>query len=520
MQGKRWGTIATPVMAGLLLLPSMSFGGQPKDFGEKTEDRLIAQSEKLFGFNQPLAEPADVADVVPRELASAQQRQLLAGGLQAEFVARNVANLADMIAFWPNDTEYTHLVVCIEQGRSGVTPAGNGGLNAAVQRVNVATGAVETILHGMSRCDGIRTTPWGTILATEESDDGRAYEILDPLGTTGHWVADRTTGDVRDGIDAPTPSTKVAQRQALPTMAWEGLAVLPSGVVVGGDELRPGDDGLLDADGGAIFKFVPSSVSSPAGGPIANLSQSPLVAGRTYAMQISCQSRTSGSFPQYGQGCEVGEGAWVEIDPLNARPDASAKGATGYYRPEDLHDDPEYAGPGARFCWTNTGNSGASHFAEVMCAIDESPLGTGDRIDARTSFVYLEDESQQRDYAVVTANRFVEGDARFNSQDNLAFQPSTGNLYVIEDDSFGEVYACLPDGGDRDLKSDGCLPMLSVADPSAEPTGFVFDGTGRVAFYNVQHGQQPASLLDLASNPVDGKTDDLIRITGFKLPKD
>jgi len=29
-------------------------------------------------------------------------------------------------------------------------------------------------------------------------------------------------------------------RAALPTMAWEGLAVLPSGVVIAGDELRPG----------------------------------------------------------------------------------------------------------------------------------------------------------------------------------------------------------------------------------------------------------------------------------------
>ncbi|MGH8613511.1 MAG: hypothetical protein ACREYF_16215, partial [Gammaproteobacteria bacterium] len=50
----------------------------------------------------------------------------------------------------------------------------------------------------------------------------------------------------------------------------------------------------------------------------------------------------------------------------------------------------------------------------------------------------------------------------------------------------------------------------------AEPTGFIFDGTGKVAFYNMQHGQQPAALLDFTSNPVDGTTDDLIKITGWK----
>ena len=111
----------------------------------------------------------------------------------------------------------------------------------------------------MSRCDGIRTTQWGTVLATEEeTGDGRAYEILDPLTTTGHWIADRATGDIRDAIDSPTPSTTVVQRQALPTLRWEGLSMLDTGVIYLGDEVRPGDNGL-DVDGGAIYKFVPTA---------------------------------------------------------------------------------------------------------------------------------------------------------------------------------------------------------------------------------------------------------------------
>jgi hypothetical protein len=61
--------------------------------------------------------------------------------------------------------------------------------------------------------------------------------------------------------------------------------------------------------------------------------------------------------------------------------------------------------------------------------------------------------------------------------------------------------------------------MLTVNDVLSEPTGFIVDGTGETAFYIVQHGEQPPSLLDFASNPVNGRTDDLIKITGFKVKR-
>lgn len=282
--------LAAAVIVGVVSTPV----AHAFDFGAAVENTLRDSSPALFGFSQPLEAPATAADVVPRAAANAQERQLLAGGLTAAFVARNVASLGDMIAFWPDDLTYTHLIICIEQVRSGTTPAGNGGLNAAVQRVAVATGTVETILHGMSRCDGIRTIQWGTVLATEEeTGDGRAYEIIDPLSTTGHWIADRATGDIRDGIDSKNPSPTVVQRQALPTLRWEGLSSLDTGVVYLGDEVRPGDNGL-DVDGGAIYKFVPTAFYT-CGSPtpvrpgqlcpntIHELSESPFVSGNVYA---------------------------------------------------------------------------------------------------------------------------------------------------------------------------------------------------------------------------------------------
>jgi secreted PhoX family phosphatase len=87
----------------------------------------------------------------------------------------------------------------------------------------------------------------------------------------------------------------------------------------------------------------------------------------------------------------------------------------------------------------------------------------------------------------VVVNRFIEGDPDFNSFDNLDFQPHTGNLYVIEDHPNGDIFACLREGRDRDLKSDGCVKLLSVKNSSAEPTGFIFSPDGHTAYLSIQH---------------------------------
>jgi len=131
-----------------------------------------------------------------------------------------------------------------------------------------------------------------------------------------------------------------------------------------------------------------------------------------------------------------------------------------------------------------------------MCAVDRAP------------------DTASATERTVVVNRFVEGDTDFNSFDNLAFQPHTGALYVIEDHNNGDVFACLRDGADRDIKTDGCVKMLSVKDSSAEPTGFIFDASGTRAYVSIQHSNDGNMPL------VDGyQTDDVLMITGFKLPK-
>ncbi|TNF06550.1 MAG: hypothetical protein EP323_04745, partial [Gammaproteobacteria bacterium] len=277
---------------------------KPMDFGMKVQHLLNAQSEKLFGFDEPLQESFD-GHTGRMAGQNADDLILLAEGLEATILTREAGDKADMFALWPNDEAPTHAIFCIEGGREDLgTTLGSGitKYNPSIQRVDLATGMAETILRGMDRCDGIRTTPWGTVLATEETNDGQGYELINPLETDNNTVLNRSTGVIVD--ENSNPATNIVKRDALPTMGWEGLTVTEEGVVIGGDELRPGT-GTDDKDGGAIFKFVPDAPHF--GGEIADLALSPFAAGSVYALQVSCVNNKQ----QYGQGCEVGNAAWV-----------------------------------------------------------------------------------------------------------------------------------------------------------------------------------------------------------------
>ena len=468
------------VLATLMMTTAVG-AAHAEDFGAAVDRMLAEKSTALFGFATPLAESAEASAEKGYRLPDDTPAQLvaLAEGLTVEFLTRSAANNTDMIAFYPAEAP-THLISCVE---GDLETLADGRLNPGVQRIALAGGKVETIVRGTNSCDGIRTTAWGTVLFTEEDDAGGAYEILNPLAISEAVViTDRATGATSD-------AAAVVRRMALPTIAWEGIRLMASGVVYGGDELRPGTANP-NADGGAIFKFVPAKMAA---GMITALDASPFAAGKTYAMQVECIKNAV----QFGQGCETGNALWMEVDPARARTDADAKGATGYYRPEDMHLGP-LVSEGARFCWTNTGNEGGKNYAEVMCAVDSAP-------DA----IPMPDAEGKVELTTVVS-RFIEGDEDANSFDNLDFQPGSGNLYVIEDHPNGDVWACLTDGADRDRKSDGCARMLSVKDSSAEPTGFIFSADGTTAYVAIQHSD------DKAMEVVDGYgTDDIVVIRGF-----
>ena len=174
------------------------------DFGKKVQDHLKDHANKYFGIIKPL--DASESVTVPRvPLQSASDLIKLASGLHAKIVTRKSANNSDMMAFWPSDTKPTHIVTCIEAGNSavGIYPTGQSKLTPSVQTVNLATGEVKTILRGMTGCDGIRRTPWNTIVATEEVDDGGLYEILNPLTTTEQTLVARGESATTDSAGNP-----------------------------------------------------------------------------------------------------------------------------------------------------------------------------------------------------------------------------------------------------------------------------------------------------------------------------
>ena len=224
-----------------------------------------------------------------------------------------------------------------------------------------------------------------------------------------------------------------------------------------------------------------------------------------------------GSTGDYGQGTEIGQGVWVEVNALTyadangnviLRNAQAALRFTGYYRPEDMEIDPVAVARGqVRACWANTGrmsNGGGSVVetgsiaGEVMCLTDA--------VDAAAP-----------SGAIPTVRRFLAGDMQANYFYNLAFQPQTGAFVVLEDGEVdvvksdgtpelrgNDVWMCLPDGADRDLQSDGCIRILSVRDTTAEPTGFIFTGSGRDAYVSIQHRAIGTGAL--------------LKISGFRMP--
>jgi hypothetical protein len=83
----------------------------------------------------------------------------------------------DQMVLWPASNPQ-YLIACNEQGTA----------DPALQRISLATGNATTIATGITECDPVRATPWGTVLFGEEASDGAMYEIVDPLNVTGATI--------------------------------------------------------------------------------------------------------------------------------------------------------------------------------------------------------------------------------------------------------------------------------------------------------------------------------------------
>jgi secreted PhoX family phosphatase len=477
---------------------------KPADFGTFVQDQLNDHAEQLFGIKGPL----DKSALGPYDGSDNLQAIQVASGLHVSLVSSSVASAADQIAFWPDDDNPRFLFVCDEETT-----------DPAVQRVDLskpASSNATTIVTGLVSCDPVRRTPWGTIIVAEEAGaTGGFYEIIDPEHVAGPIkVNDRATGATSDPLH-------LVKRQAVGSLSFESFAIRHDGTMLYGDELAPSGGNA----GGGIYKFVPA-IPFQGNGPITAAAQSPLASGAVFGLRVAAQGSSN-----WGQGAETGNGAWVAVNLAGANVVDGAGNIilrnaqllqkfTGYYRPEDMDIDPIAAEDNVfRACWANTGrmshtdsslveNSGVK--AEIMCLVENPPSTAAPNPLTGT---------------IPTVDRFITGSEERGMFDNVAFQPHTGNLVVLEDNSVtsvtnlnplttelrgNDLWICLPDGDDDDVVSDGCVRFASIRDTSAEPTGFKFLGSGEAAYVNIQHRA-------FNDNQGPGNHGALVKISGFKV---
>ncbi|HEY3178975.1 MAG TPA: alkaline phosphatase PhoX [Casimicrobiaceae bacterium] len=461
--------LAAITAAALIGLTTAAAASPDFDFGLFLENQLRAHSNQMFGITGPLESSstksvnAATAEVDPTSLATVAKSL----SIRVVTAAGNAGANIDMIALWPDDVSPTHLIVCNEEGTT----------QPGVQRVSLADGSVETILAGTTSCDSVRRTPWGTILVGEEASPtstpstpgGWLLEIINPLQTS-NVLFDRVTGAL-SGANA----SNVATRPAVGRLAFEGIALYPSGVMYYGDENRPN----IGTAGGAYFKFIPTFPWA-GGAPIASLAQSPLTTGTVYGLRLGKRTNSGTPNADYGQGSNTGLGVWIEVvnaSNANLRTAAANLKLTGYYRPEDADIDRSALAAGnVRWCGNNTGNESLNHnWGETICVTD----GTLAEALANT--------------ATPEVQSFVIGTPELAMPDNIAYQPGRGNWVIHEDGDGPEVgrnndlWICAEDGADADSLSDGCIRIATLNDLNAEWTGGIFDATGTRFFVSVQH---------------------------------
>lgn len=174
------------------------------------------------------------------------------------------------------------------------------GADGALSVVDLKTGEAKVIAQdaGWRRLDGLRWTPWGTVLFAEETTGGRLFEaFLDPKD--------------------PTVVTRVEERLEAGILRHEGIEALGDGTVFVIDELN----------GGSIFKFEPTERG--------DLSDGQLYALKLTGLNDAEQLWNSGTYQQ-----KVGAFEWVALDMdqvvVDANAAADAVAATEFGRPEDV----------------------------------------------------------------------------------------------------------------------------------------------------------------------------------------
>ena len=308
----------------------------------------------------------------------------------------------------------------------------------SISVVNLETGKTKLLAQDPSwnALDGIRWTPWGTLLFAEEATGGRLFEV--------------TLND--DMMSAAS----VVDRPAVGRLAHEGIDLDEAGNIYVVDEHRGRSVGCTDAAGegytpcgGGIYKFVPNSYGD-------------LSAGSLYVLKVTGPDGT-------------GKGEWVgPIDAENARVSGSAFGGQSYQRPEDL----EIIGDTLYVAVTEgpRDETGKEYYEGRVISVNLKTMVVNTFVKANLN-VPVEigkpgDEGHQ---------------SGFDSVDNLAESPD-GRLIMIEDNKPSDIWFASTKKVNKYGASKDVDLFASLTDPGAEGTGIYFSPTDpKILYVNIQH---------------------------------
>ncbi len=171
--------------------------------------------------------------------------------------------------------------------------------NGSVSVTDLQTGETTVLAQraDWERFDGLKWTPWQTLLAAEETGPATISDPAFPAAINGLLY------EIDPGSGSATA------RPAVGSMSHEGIGIDPSGDIYVIDEFAQG----------AIFKFVPDR-------------RGDLSSGQLFALKIVDEAAAP--------GVKTGSAEWLPLDraavQINARAAAIAAGATTYGRPEDV----------------------------------------------------------------------------------------------------------------------------------------------------------------------------------------
>jgi uncharacterized protein len=326
--------------------------------------------------------------------------------------------------------------------------------NGQVSVTDLETGTTRVLAtrSDWERFDGIVWTPWGTILAAEETG---AQAFPDPA------VPQAQAGLVYE-ID---PATGVAvARPAIGSRSHEGMRFDPQGNLYGISESSP-------PGGGYLYRFVPDR-------------QGDLSSGQLYVLKLVTPNAD-----------RTGEAVWVPLNrtlvQANSDVQATLVQATGYSRPEDVE------------ITTSTGNNGGGANVLYVAVTGEDrvlgidlrePQGAGDHA---TAFVY----TYVRDG--------INAPSDFDLPDNLALDKN-GNLFITEDPGTAtarqlgdDIWVAPPSNGGQHELAQPIVRFASLTDCAAEPTGIYFDLRDWSLYVHAQHRGGDGRDLDVKIERVE-----------------